>query len=412
MKTFLLCAVVLSGLHFAACNDIEGCLEGEVADAGRCVLQAPDGAVDVTGAITDDAGSRDRGTTWTISDAGAGPSYDGGSGTTDAGADLDAEVEDASSSDDAAVEGAPVRPHRLDVYGTPCFVESKGTVVCWGGTPRTASTVQGVTDAIEVAVTGSLNCARKTDGTVACWSSANQATPVAGLTNVTEIRGGDHYFEGQNGAPGYEGSTVCAVANSSAVCLRRNPSGGQIDLMPVANLTGVKHIGVGLMHKCAVITDGTVKCWGENRHGQLGITAGFGTVDIQQPTTVPGLMGVRDVSAGYGFTCVVFENGTVSCWGKNDAGQIGAPEPANTSTPSRVNGLTMVAALESGYHNTCALMEDSTVRCWGNGGPTAPSPGLLAAEISVAVNNACMLRIDGAITCWDRSGGSGTTLSF
>ncbi|MBK6534435.1 MAG: hypothetical protein IPF99_34190 [Deltaproteobacteria bacterium] len=57
---------------------------------------------------------------------------------------------------------------------------------------------------------------------------------------------------------------------------------------------------VGYLHTCARLGDGSVRCWGNNRYGQLG----DGTVtNRSNPTLVPGLTGVVELAAGGQHTC-------------------------------------------------------------------------------------------------------------
>src|SRR5688572_7054663 len=98
----------------------------------------------------------------------------------------------------------------------------------------------------------------------------------------------------------------------------------------------VKRIAPGHTHACALIDDGTVRCWGANDDGRLG----DGTKD-RRATPGPGLVGVADVvqlATGTDHSCAVTENGSVWCWGSNDHGQLGVPE-ANPRLPVRVQGL-------------------------------------------------------------------------
>ena len=65
------------------------------------------------------------------------------------------------------------------------------------------------------------------------------------------------------------------------------------------------------MHNCALLSDNTVKCWGENRYGQLG----DGTkTDRTTPVLVTDLSDVKQVSAGRSHTCALLNAGTVKCW--------------------------------------------------------------------------------------------------
>jgi hypothetical protein len=80
-------------------------------------------------------------------------------------------------------------------------------------------------------------------------------------------------------------------------------------------------VSAGRVHTCAVDDSGGAWCWGSNENGRLGDNT---TVDHQSPTTVTGLAaGVAKVFAGGHHTCVLREDGTAWCWGRNGDGQLG-----------------------------------------------------------------------------------------
>jgi alpha-tubulin suppressor-like RCC1 family protein len=72
---------------------------------------------------------------------------------------------------------------------------------------------------------------------------------------------------------------------------------------------------LGYGHVCALRTDGTVACWGENGLGQLGVGA-EPPVSIT-PITVPGLASIVELAAGGSATCARRSDGEVLCWGGN-----------------------------------------------------------------------------------------------
>src|SRR5207247_532237 len=114
-------------------------------------------------------------------------------------------------------------------------------------------------------------------------------------------------------------------------------------------------VTAGGFHTCALPGDGTVRCWGQNDLGQLG----NGTSDPvpnnpstfnPTPVTVSGITTAVAISAGGWYTCALLQDGTVRCWGDNTWGELGngavlvSPSPTSpvtpTPTPATVSGIT------------------------------------------------------------------------
>ncbi len=94
-------------------------------------------------------------------------------------------------------------------------------------------------------------------------------------------------------------------------------------------------IDVEYSHVCAILDDGSVSCWGKGLHGELGdgnMTSGHNqTVPTTTDSLREGRSAVR-ISAGMGFTCVLLDDSTFSCWGSNSNGQLG--DGSHNSRPS------------------------------------------------------------------------------
>lgn len=129
----------------------------------------------------------------------------------------------------------------------------------------------------------------------------------------------------------------------------------------------LKSLSAGSEMTCAVLVDGTVKCWGRNNVGQLG--NGTKTFDpVARPVLVSGLTDATAVSAGVEYACALRAGGTVVCWGGNALGVLGNGTTDDSLTPKPVTGLTDVAEIAAGFGATCARKNDGTVWCWGRGG--------------------------------------------
>ena len=179
----------------------------------------------------------------------------------------------------------------------------------------------------------------------------------------------------------------------------------------VNGLSGVSAIDAGSEHTCALLTDGTVFCWGNDSHGQLGDGTNVGG---RTPVLVSDLSNATGVSAGITHSCAVLDDGTASCWGDNASGQLGDGTANESLAPVPVSDLSDVSAISGGLEHTCALLSDGTVSCWGDntagqlgdGTTTSSSTPVPVSDLTdvVAVSagstHTCALLSNGTVSCW------------
>jgi hypothetical protein len=171
--------------------------------------------------------------------------------------------------------------------------------------------------------------------------------------------------------------------------LRRNRA-EKIDLPPVADVelggegwvdsyggvdpnaaSEIEHV-----HACALLRDGRVSCWGDDRFDQAPPTM----MVLRRPATA--------IAVGADHSCALLADRTVECWGANPGGALGsAPQggcPARcqyafcNAAPAPVEGLervTRIRAAPGGPPFTCAVLESGRLVCWGSGygAPERPS---------------------------------------
>ena len=121
--------------------------------------------------------------------------------------------------------------------------------------------------------------------------------------------------------------TCALTVNGTVKCWGRNfhgqlgnglPGNQSIPLTVTGLISGVTQLAVGWNHNCAVTAQGAVKCWGWNEAGQLGDGS---TLNRTTPINVSTLSsGVKRVAAGAYHTCALMTTGTINCWGANYRG--------------------------------------------------------------------------------------------
>jgi hypothetical protein len=139
-------------------------------------------------------------------------------------------------------------------------------------------------------------------------------------------------------------------------------------------------VATGEVHTCALLDDHRVKCWGNNSFGQLGYgdTRDRGGTPADMGDNLPtvdlgsGRTAVVIAAARYG-TCAILDDGSAKCWGQGFAGaattgDIGvAPDQMGDHlTPLDFGGRRAVH-LAMGESSACASLEDDTIWCWPGG---------------------------------------------
>lgn len=225
------------------------------------------------------------------------------------------------------------------------------------------------------------------------------------------------------------GSATCALVagptrTGGVACLGDNGSGqlgngSGVDALAPVGVSGlatdVASVAAGSNHACAVTVAGAVRCWGANASGQLGDAT---TVSKPTPVEVSGLAsGAVMVAAGHDHACALLADGSVRCWGANDAGQLGDGTTNASSTPVTVTGLAgRVISIAAGGSHSCALIRGGTVQCWGRNdmaqlGNGTPSPSVAvpvavaglggqAVQLALGARHSCALLYEATVQCW------------
>jgi alpha-tubulin suppressor-like RCC1 family protein len=306
-----------------------------------------------------------------------------------------------------------------------CALLDDGSVRCWGlggngrlgygttanvGDRQTPGSVGPVNlgagrTARAISAGGTHTCAVLDDGNVRCWGYGftgqlgygNQDTigddenpgsvaPVnlgVGRTAVAISAGEIHTCalldDGSVRCWGYGRSGRLGYGNNDNVGDDEAP--GSVEPVNLGTGRTAVAISAGTAHTCAVLDDGSVRCWGYGANGQLGYGNTETIGDNETPNMVaPVNLGTgrraRAITARAGHTCVVLDDGSVRCWGYGDNGRLGygnADPIGDDETPAAVGPVNLgvgrsAAAISAGGYHTCARLDDGSVRCWGYGG--------------------------------------------
>jgi alpha-tubulin suppressor-like RCC1 family protein len=317
----------------------------------------------------------------------------------------------------AAGQCNPVRPMISIGYMHTCAVSGTGRVRCWGanhagqlgyGHTETIGDDELPSEAGDVDVGGVVTqigagyahtCALLDTGAVRCWG---------------------------------EGGGMFSYPRGVTIGDDETPaSAGDVDIGGPA-----KQIAVGFSHTCALLDNGTVRCWGMG-----GGALGYGHTETIGDDEAPASAGdvdvggaVSQVSAGNSVTCVLLTTGGLRCFGVNFYGRLGYGNLDNVGddeTPASAGDVPVGAnvlqvAADSGQHasHACALVDGGAVVCWGQGSWGAPGYGTLddigddetpasignveidepVVQIATGGTHTCALLQSGAMRCWGNNG--------
>lgn len=462
-RFFVRCAVTLLSLSIDACGARSNLADGESAgDAGAGNSGAGAGG---SGGSAGKGGSLNGGTGG-VSTAGTGGISNGGTGGPAAGGS-GGSISTCPPETFWNPTSAACAPWTNCPPGT--YVSAEGTATsdrlctpCPAGQTSTRVNSEAChLIPIELAARDEHTCTLFSDGSVKCWG-VNRRGGILGYGNTR-----DHVsdpaslgFVSVTASPGLTvqhlaagpGITCALLSDGSLKCWGEGGYGqlgygntknigddelpssvGPVSVTTAAGVT-VKSVAAGVLHTCALLSDGSVKCWGS------GCCDGYSTSvgDNELPSSVgplgmgapPGLR-VRELAANGLYTCALFESGTVKCWGHNDFGQLGYGNANAVASPASIgfvrisaNPGVRVTQLVAGYEHVCVLLSDSSVKCWGHNnygqlgyGNTAnvgdnelPSsarpvaittaPGVRVTALAAGAHHTCALLSNDTVKCW------------
>jgi alpha-tubulin suppressor-like RCC1 family protein len=226
------------------------------------------------------------------------------------------------------------------------------------------------------------SCMRGASGAVGCWGSAgvgirgdgslssiHVADPAQGLSSgvVSHSHSSSHALAllDDGGVVGWGDNRTGPVVSTAMPPIVSTP----VPAGPLEHSGPLTQVSAGSAHSCALAADGGVWCWGKNQYGEAGVPPLSAPPYIMaSPMKVPGLtVELRSVVACNFFTCALTTSGGVWCWGQNHQGQLGDGTTTDRFTPAEVTGFTApVVKVACGAFHACALDEEQALWCWGS----------------------------------------------
>ena len=188
------------------------------------------------------------------------------------------------------------------------------------------------------------------------------------------------------------------------------PDAAVIDAVPIdapAKQTPVPtKVAFGDHAACAVLSDGSVRCWGDNNVGQLG----DGTKRISDAPVTPRVHGAKDIVIGRDNACALLDDGSVACWG-----MIGIGKPPPALEPTAASGVFKAQRVFAQYGAACAALADGAFVCWGDidshgrlrpvqvGEHRLPTPYAGMTRVVQLVDSGALVE-GGDVVIWDNDG--------
>jgi alpha-tubulin suppressor-like RCC1 family protein len=203
--------------------------------------------------------------------------------------------------------------------------------------------------------------------------SATAPIQVRGLTDITQIAAGPNYNlaltrDGKVMSWGSNGAGELGVGTRATGWTPAEVT-GLTNIVAIAAGSGQGTYGVSAV----VRQDGTLWVWGSGSSAQMGNGVENPSPDDSGgrnllPLLVKGIAGAKDAAVGAGHIAVLLNDGSLRAWGMNGYGELGLGRTSSYEVvPVKVSGISNVATLRLGGYNSYAIRSDGSLWIWGFG---------------------------------------------
>jgi len=297
-----------------------------------------------------------------------------------------------------------------------CAIMPDGDIKCWGNNDHgqlgdgtnTGSTIPvdvvNIGGGITIVAGGNHTCVL-TGGDVWCWGQNSEGqlgdgtrtdrnVPVRALRGAVDITAGLDY-------------TCAVMLYGKVMCWGNNDRGQLADgtridrTSPIlaSLISSISNIDAGLDQSCGLTGSGLLRCLNRGTPEDLGgivpVTGGSSAASLDvavnrfgprvmaliengvpveflrgQVKAIDAVDHAIDVDSGLGHVCALLDNGTVSCWGSNNYGQLGRNTNVSSQDPQPVLNVLSAWQLAVGRNHACVLIVSDTpgtdgIQCWG-----------------------------------------------
>lgn len=310
-----------------------------------------------------------------------------------------------------------------------------------------------------------LPCALSTDDLIYCWGAVGLANrlldptlPIGTGATAPRLYADENHLDGKT-IKDISGNAFSSAANRQQICVIASDDkpycwGGYaystgtfrygasrpvpVDMTNVPGGTAKKVVISG-SHACLIGGNNLAYCWGPNQTATGSATAGvqYRPIAVNTSGVLSGKT-IKDIAAGFNYTCVIASDDLGYCWGTNSNGVLGDASTTTRTAPVAISragvlsGKTM-KKISGGYQQTCAIASDNMPYCWGqqlggrlgnnvatNTNATSPTAvvmngelnGLYVLDIAIAGYGGCVIGSNYDVYCWGDPSVSGSDPSL